>query len=112
MIRAGFSVVGNALLANIQVFHERRVTLAELRCLSKHLRLMCSIEAIIVTDCRDVHYVGPLDPLGDSEIPQRHVALIVGCQWVFEDRIIETEVLRIEVVINVRDIVLPRRMNV
>lgn len=69
MIRVRFNVISNAFLANIQVFHERRVTLAKLRCLSKHLRLMCSIVAIIVTNSRNIRYVDPFDLLGDSEVP-------------------------------------------
>lgn len=69
MVRVRFSIVGNALLANIQVFHERRVTLAKLRRLPKHLWLMCSIIAIIETNSRDVRYVGSFHLFGNSEVP-------------------------------------------
>ena len=76
---------------------------------------MCSIAAIIVTNRRKVCYVDSFDLLGDSEIPQGHVALTVGYNlvfWELDDRVIETEVLRVEVVISSRDIVLPSWMDV
>lgn len=79
------------------------------------MRLMCSITAPIITDRRKFCYVDSLDLLGDSEIPHGHVALTVGCNLVFrelKDRVIETEVLRVEVVIDCRDIVLPSWMDV
>lgn len=76
---------------------------------------MCSIVTIIVTNSRNVCYVDCFDLLGNTEVPQGHVALIIGCNWVvceLEDRIVEAKVLRVEIVIIVRDIVLPRGMGV
>lgn len=76
---------------------------------------MCSITALIITKRRNFRYVDSFDLLGDSEIPQRHAALTVGCTLVFrelEDRVIEAEVLRVEVVIDIRDIVRPSWMEV
>lgn len=76
---------------------------------------MCGIAAIIVTKSWNIRYVDSFDLLGDSEVPQGHVPLTIGCNWVFREleyRVIKTEVLRVEVVIISRDIVLPRWVDV
>lgn len=76
---------------------------------------MRSIAALIITDRRKFCYVDSFDLLVDSEIPRGHAAFTVGCNLVFrelKDRVIEAEVLRVEVVIDIRDIVRPSWMDV